>query len=57
MEQSRQFRFTRMSKKIKTIFLLSIINIHLAPTHAILAFKRALDELEEEGGLQGRAKR
>jgi aspartate aminotransferase-like enzyme len=46
-----------MSKKIKTIFLLSIINIHLAPTHAILAFKRALDELEEEGGLQGRAKR
>jgi len=27
------------------------------PTHAILAFKRALDELEEEGGVQGRAKR
>jgi aspartate aminotransferase-like enzyme len=29
----------------------------LAPTHAILAFKRALDELEAEGGVQGRAKR
>ncbi|CAF1232334.1 unnamed protein product [Rotaria sp. Silwood1] len=27
------------------------------PTHAILAFKRALDELEQEGGVEGRAKR
>jgi hypothetical protein len=34
-----------------------LIFIDLAPTHAILAFKRALDELDEEGGIQGRAKR
>ncbi|CAF3277041.1 unnamed protein product [Rotaria socialis] len=27
------------------------------PTHTILAFKRALDELDQEGGVQGRAKR
>ncbi|CAF1467074.1 unnamed protein product [Rotaria magnacalcarata] len=27
------------------------------PTHTILAFKRALDELDQEGGVHGRAKR
>lgn len=27
------------------------------PTHALLAFQRALEELEEEGGVEGRAKR
>ncbi|CAF0909618.1 unnamed protein product [Rotaria sordida] len=27
------------------------------PTHTMLAFKRALDELEQEGGVQGRARR
>jgi 2-aminoethylphosphonate-pyruvate transaminase len=27
------------------------------PTHALLAFRQALDELREEGGVQGRAKR
>ncbi|CAF0747507.1 unnamed protein product [Adineta ricciae] len=27
------------------------------PTHTILAFKQALDELDEEGGVQGRGKR
>ncbi|CAF5222977.1 unnamed protein product, partial [Rotaria magnacalcarata] len=27
------------------------------PTHTILAFKRALDELDQEGGVDGRAKR
>ena len=58
MQQSKQFRFTRKfiigivcGKRIIWIF------IDLAPTHAILAFKRALDELDEEGGIQGRAKR
>jgi hypothetical protein len=41
-------------KIIRNILFLSLT---LAPTHAILAFKRALVELEEEGGVQGRAKR
>ena len=27
------------------------------PTHAILAFKKALNELDAEGGIQGRSKR
>ena len=38
----------------KFIFL---IDVFLAPTHAILAFKSALDELEGEGGVAGRANR
>ncbi|CAF4967355.1 unnamed protein product, partial [Rotaria magnacalcarata] len=43
---------------IRIKFLSSfIIDISLAPTHTILAFKRALDELDQEGGVHGRAKR
>ena len=44
-------------KTIRKFISLNCNGSFLAPTHAILAFKRALDELEEEGGVEGRAKR
>jgi 2-aminoethylphosphonate-pyruvate transaminase len=55
MEQSRQFRFTRTSNRAG--WSLDGSASRLAPTHSILAFKRALDELEKEGGVDGRAQR
>ena len=58
MQQSRQFRFTRRSSERNVFGLRCFMYcLDLAPTHAILAFKRALDELHEEGGVQGRARR
>ena len=57
MEKTRQFRLVFCTQvKIRMIFTFFYFRF-TPPTHTILAFRQALKEFYEEGGVKGREKR